>query len=169
MAITDLVPWKRGKKEVPVRREEVESPFYALQREMNQLFDDFFDGFGLRPFGAFGEEFGAFTPRVDLSESDKELKVIAELPGLDENDIEVSLAHNMLTISGEKKAETEDKGKNYYHLERSYGAFQRSIPLPSEVEADKVKADFKKGVLSITLPKTPEAQKRTKKIAIKAG
>lgn len=162
MAITDLVPWKRGKREVPVRREEVESPFYALQREMNQLFDDFFSGFGLRPFGAF-------TPRVDLTESDKELKVIAELPGLDENDIEVSLAHNTLTISGEKKAETEDKGKNYYHLERSYGAFQRSIPLPNEVEADKVKADFKKGVLSITLPKTPEAQKRTKKIAIKAG
>lgn len=171
MAITDLIPWHWGEKKVPVKREEQE-PVYELQRNMNSLFDDFFNNFGnfsLAPFEAFGPSFGAFNPQVDVSESDKEIKVSAELPGLDENDIEVSLAHNVLTISGEKKEEKEDKGKNYYRMERSYGSFQRAIPLPDEVETDKVEARFKKGVLTITLPKTAEAQKRTKRITVKTG
>lgn len=165
MAITDLIPWRRAEKPVPVKREDVEDPFYQLQRSMNRLFDEFFNSFSLSPFEAFNESFGAFSPRVDVSESDKEIKVSAELPGLDENDIEVSLAHNVLTISGEKKEEKEDKGKNYYRMERSYGSFRRSIPLPAEVEPDQVDAQFKKGVLTITLPKTAEAQ--SKKIAVK--
>ena len=170
MALTNLVPWRWGEKKVPVRREEEREPFYALQRRMDHLFDDdFFNSFGLAPFSLFGGPVGAFSPRIDLSESEKELKVSAELPGLEENDLQVSLAHNMLTISGEKKEEKEDKGQNYYHLERSYGSFQRTIPLPCEVEDDKVEATFKKGVLTITLPKTAAAQKQTKKISIKAG
>lgn len=169
MAITDLAPWRWGDRKVPVRSEEERDPFYALQRRMDRLFDDFFNNFGLARFGPFGESWGAFSPRLDLSENEKELKVSAELPGLDENDIQVSLAQNVLTISGEKKEEKEDKGQNYYRMERSYGSFQRSIPLPCEVEGDKVEAAFKKGVLTVTLPKTAEAQKRTKKISIKAG
>lgn len=166
MAITDLAPWRWGDKKVPVRREAEGDPVYALQKRMERLFDDFFNGFGLAPFG---ESMGAFSPRIDLSETEKELKVSAELPGLDENDIEVSLAQNTLTISGEKKEEKEDKGQNYYRMERSYGSFQRTIPLPCEVESDKVEAAFNKGVLTVTLPKTAEAQKRTKRISIKAG
>lgn len=169
MAITDLAPWRWGDGKVTVRSEAERDPFYALQKRMDRLFDDFFNSFGLAPFGAFGESLGAFSPRIDMSESEKELKVSAELPGLDENDIEVSLAQNALTISGEKKEEKEDKGWNYYRMERSYGSFQRTIPLPYEVEGDKVEAAFKKGVLTITLPKTAEAQKQTKKISIKAG
>lgn len=168
MAITDLAPWRWGDRKVPARSEEGD-PFYALQRRMDRLFDDFFNNFGLARFGPFGESWGAFSPRLDLSESEKELRVSAELPGLDENDIQVSLAQNVLTISGEKKEEKEDKGQNYYRMERSYGSFQRSIPLPCEVEGDKVEATFKNGVLTVTLPKTAEAQKRTKKISIKAG
>lgn len=171
MAITDLIPWRRGEKKVPVKREDQE-PVYELQRNINSLFDDFFNSFGnfgLAPVEAFGQSLGAFNPRVDVSESDKAITVSAELPGLDENDIEVSLAHNVLTISGEKKEEKEDKGKNYYRMERSYGSFRRAVPLPAEVETDKVDAKFKKGVLTVTLPKTVEAQQQRKKIAVKAG
>jgi len=161
MAITDLVPWKRGAKNVLVRREE-EVPFYSLEREVNRLFDDFFgSGFGLTPFN------GGFNPQVDMTENDQEIKVAAELPGLTEKDVEVSLANDMLTISGEKKAEKEDKGENYYRLERSYGSFQRTIPLPTEIEADKVDATFKNGVLQITLPKLHPGDGVKKKISIK--
>ena len=168
MAITDLVPWKWGEKKVPVKRDGNQDPVYELQKGTNRLFNELFGDFGLAPFGAFGGQNDAFQPQIDVSENDKAITVSAELPGLDENDIQVSLAHNVLTISGEKKEEKEDKGQNYYRMERSYGSFQRSIPLPVEVVADKVDATFKKGVLTVILPKTPEAQKRTRKIAIKA-
>jgi len=168
MAIKDLVPWKWGEKNIPVKREE-NDPVYHLQRNMNQLFDDFFNGFSLSPFREFGESFGAFNPSIDVSENENEITIAAELPGLSEDDIEVSLAHNMLTISGEKKEETEDKGKNYYRMERTYGSFQRRIPLPSEIEEDKIEANFKKGVLTITLPKTEEARKQVKRITVKSA
>lgn len=168
MAITNLIPWKRDEKNVPVKRDEYD-PFYSLRRNMNRLFDDFYHNFGLTTFEPFGESFGAFSPSIDVTENDKEITVSAELPGLGENDIEVSLAHNVLTVSGEKKEEKEDKGKNFYRMERSYGSFQRSIPLPVEVEVDQVEAKFEKGVLTITLPKTAEAQKQTKRIPVKTG
>ncbi len=170
MTITNLLPWKQGEKKVAIQRADY--PVYSLQREMNRLFDDFFStDFGLTPFKGFGlsEGFGAFSPSIDVAENDKEIKVSTELPGLSEDDIEVSLSGDTLTISGEKKAEKEDKGKNYYRMERSYGSFRRAIPLPCEVETDKVNATFKKGVLNIVLPKTPQAQEAVKKIAIKKG
>ena len=107
-----------------------------------------------------------FSPRMDVSETDKEIVVSAELPGLADEDIDVSLSLGMLTISGEKKQEKEKKGRNYYHVERSYGSFQRSIPLPAEVDTNQVDAVFKKGVLTVTLPKTGAAQ-AGKKIAVK--
>ncbi len=161
MAIRNLVPF--GKKDVPVKRED-ESPFSLLRREMDSLFDNFFRGFDLEPFES---RMGAFSPKVDVTENDKEIKISAELPGLDEKDIDVSLQKDMLTIKGEKKEEKENKGKDYYRMERSYGSFSRTIPLPVEVETDKVEAKFKKGVLSITLPKTAKAVAETKKIAVK--
>jgi HSP20 family protein len=168
MAITDLIPRKRKEKNVPVKRDEYD-PFYKLQRNMNRVFDDFYNNFGLSSFEPFDESFGAFSPSVDVTENDQEITVSAELPGLDDNDIEVSLAHNVLTVSGEKKEKKEDKGKDFYRMERSYGSFQRSISLPAEVEPDKVEAKFNKGVLTITLPKTAEAQKQTKRISVKTG
>jgi len=161
MTIRNLVPF--GKKSVPVRREE-EKPFALLRREIDSLFDNFFRGFDIEPFES---RMGAFTPQVDVTENDKEIKISAELPGMDERDIDVSLQNDMLTIKGEKKEEKEDKGKDYYRMERSYGSFIRTIPLPVEVETDKVEAKFKKGVLSITLPKTAKAVAETKKIAVK--
>jgi HSP20 family protein len=168
MTIKDLVPWKKSDKQALVRREE--DPFYAFRQEMDQVFDNFFGrGFGLTPFGSnFMEGFGEFNPRVDVTENDQEVKITAELPGLEEKDIDVSLSNDMLTLKGEKKAEQEDKGENYYRMERSYGSFQRSIQLPAEVDGDKVEATFKKGVLNITLPKLHPGQ-GVKKISIKSA
>jgi len=156
----NLVP---SKKDMPVRREEY-NPLGLLRHEINSLFDNFFSGYDIEPFAG---RFGAFSPSIDVKESDKELRVSAELPGIDEKDIEVSLNKDSLTIKGEKKEEKEDKGKDYYRMERSYGSFSRTIPLPTEVDQDKVKADFKKGVLTVTVPKTAKAMKETKKISIK--
>ena len=170
MPITDLIPWR---KKQPVRQEEERSlqreehPFLTLQQEMNRLFDDFFGGRVLEPFGALGEGWDVFSPQVDVVETDKEIRVSAELPGLDDKDVEVSLSRDVLTISGEKKQEKREKGRDYYRAERSYGSFRRSIPLPAEVDADKVDAVFNKGVLTITLPKKAEAAGR-KRITVKA-
>jgi len=161
MAIRNLIPF--GRKSVPVKRED-ENPFSILRQEMDSLFDNFFQGFDVSPFEG---RMGSFAPKVDVAESDKEIKITAELPGMDEKDIDVSLQNDILTIKGEKKEEKEDKGKDYYRMERSYGSFSRTIPLPIEVDTDKIEATFKKGVLNITLPKTAKAAAETKKIAVK--
>jgi HSP20 family protein len=152
-----------GEKSVPVRREEY-NPFAMLRHEMNTLFDNFFSGFEIEPFE---KRFGAFSPSIDVKEDEKEIKVSAELPGMDDKDIDVSLTKDALTIKGEKKEKKEDKGKDYYRMERSYGSFSRTIALPKEIDTDKVKAEFKKGVLTVTLPKTAKAIKETKKIPVK--
>lgn len=153
-----------GESSVPVRKED-ENPFYALQRDINSVFENFFRDFDLMPFG---RSFEGFTPKVDVLETEKEIKITAELPGMDEKDIDVSVNKDTVTIKGEKKTEKEDKGKDYYRMERSYGSFCRTIPLPIEVNIDKAEAKFSKGVLTIVLPKTEAAIKETKKIAIKA-
>ena len=151
------------KKQLPVKREEY-NPLGLLRHEINSLFDNFFTGYEIEPFTG---RLGSFNPSIDVKESNKELKVTAELPGMDEKDIEVSLNRDSLTIKGEKREEKEDKGKDFYRMERSYGSFSRTIPLPAEIETDKVKAEFKKGVLTVTMPKTAKAIKETRKIPVK--
>ncbi len=168
MAIRDLVP-RWGEKRVPVQRADSPEAVYDLWHDMDRVFDNFFNRFGLEPFdGAFGS-IAAFQPRIDVQETDTEVKVVADLPGLDEKDIQLTLSDEALTISGEKKDEKEDRGQNYYRRERTYGSFQRQIPLPGAVDADKVEAVFKKGVLTITLPKPPEVQKKRKTITVKTA
>lgn len=162
MAKKTIVPVQ--KQSLPARREEW-NPFSLLRQEMNSLFDNFFRGFETEPFES---RLGAFSPRVDVAETDKEIKVTAELPGMDDKDIDVSLTKDMLTIRGEKKEEKEEKSKSFYRMERSYGSFSRTVPLPTEIDTNKVKAEFKKGILSVTLPKTQQAIKETKKIQVKA-
>jgi len=136
---------------------------------MNKLFDDFFGGFDLSPWAPLERRLAtAFTPHVDVSETDKEIKVSVELPGMDEKDIDVSLTRDTLTIKGEKKEEKEEQGKDYYRMERSYGSFTRSVPLSVEVDTDKVQATFNKGVLDITLPKTARAIQEMKKVPVKS-
>ncbi|MBE0556094.1 MAG: Hsp20/alpha crystallin family protein [Proteobacteria bacterium] len=163
--IKNLLPtvWRRS--ESPLRRAE-ESPFLALHREMNRMFDDFFRGSDLSPFEG-GRGLELFSPVVDVREDEKEVTVKAELPGMDEKDIEVNLTDNGLVIQGEKKAEKEEKGKDYWHREASYGAFRRAIPLPEGLNTEKVAARFKNGVLTVTLPRLEEAKAKVKKIAIK--
>jgi HSP20 family protein len=163
MAVRDLIPWNRG-REVTVRRGEGFSPFLGLHREMNRLFDDFFRGFDLAPSSTdqfFDRTMG--WPKVEVSETDKEVKVTAELPGLEDKDVEVELANGVLAIKGEKQSETEDKDRLF--SERYYGRFERRIPV-DDVDSDKVSAAFKNGVLTVTMPKLPAEQSKVKRIAI---
>ena len=166
MALKNLVPTLWGTTDIPVRHEE-EHPFSVLQRDMNRMFDDFFKSFSTFPAGRLEGRWGGFTPTIDIKESAKEITIKAELPGMDEQDIEVSLADDVLTIQGEKKAEKEEKDKGYYYAERSFGSFRRLLPLPVGVNTQKAEASFKKGVLTITVPKTEEAKDKIKKITIK--
>jgi HSP20 family protein len=159
MALPSLFRWNRGRS-LPARREN--SPFLSLQREMNRLFEDFWHGFDIEPLGT--REWGNFAPRVDVQETDTEVRVIADLPGLDEKDFEVQVEDDVLTLRGEKHEEHEDKGRGW--RERSYGSFYRTIQLPSEVEADKAKAEFKKGVLTVHLPKSAKAGERGHRVPV---
>jgi HSP20 family protein len=164
MTLRDLIPWSSRGREVSVHRGEETSPFLTLHREMNRLFDDVFRGFDLSPAGANGFLGRSMTwPNVEVSETDTEMKVIAELPGLEEKDVELELADGVLAIRGEKHTQTEDKDRLF--SERYYGRFERRIPV-DEVEQDKVAASFNNGVLTVTLPKLPTAQRKTKRIAI---
>jgi len=165
MAIKSLLPSLRRKAEVPSGREE-DHPFYSLQREMNHLFDDFFRGFDLEPIGAGEGRYAGFSPSIDVHESNEAVTIKAEIPGIDEKDVEVLVSDDAVTIKGEKKEEQEDKGKDYYHLERTYGSFHRVIPLPRGINLEKVEATFKNGLLSVKLPKTEEARTQGKKIPI---
>jgi HSP20 family protein len=167
MRIRELVPWRNrdGQHEVS-RRGESHDPFAALEGQMRRYFDDFFEGFDLAPFGKSSLRESGLTPKVDVAETKDEVHVTADLPGLSEKDIEVTLSEGHLHIRGEKRAEKEEKDKNYHCIERSYGSFQRSIALPAEVDNEKVDASFKNGVLAVILPKLHTATSG-KKIAVK--
>ena len=170
MDFRDLIPFGRDRRDVAAGRGD--NPMESFQREMNRLFDDFFRGFGGAgaPVARYGEgAFGVAVPRVDVSETEAEYEVTAELPGMEEKDVEVLLDQNMLTLKGEKKAEREEKRKDYHLTERSFGSFRRTIPLPVEVDRDKVEAGFKNGVLTVKLPKAPQAQARAKRIQVKSA
>ncbi|MFQ3455185.1 Hsp20/alpha crystallin family protein [Bradyrhizobium sp. BEA-2-5] len=158
MALRDLIPWNDGSRDLSLQRNEP-NPFLALHREMNRLFDDAFRSFDITAFSS--QAMG--WPKLEVKETAKEVKVIAELPGLEEKDVNVELRNGMLTISGERKSETEDKERRF--SERYYGRFERSIPV-DDIDQDKVGASFKNGVLSVTLPKLPTAQPNVKRIAI---
>jgi HSP20 family protein len=158
MALRDLIPWNNGSREVSLHRNEP-NPFLALHREMNRLFDDAFHSFDIAPFSS--QAMG--WPNVEVNETGNEVKVIAELPGLEEKDVNLELRDGLLTISGEKRSETEDKERRF--SERYYGRFERSVPV-NDVDQDKVEASFKNGVLTVTLPKLPTAQQKVKRIAI---
>jgi len=165
------------RKTVPANR-SVGDPWQAFRTEMDRLFERFSSGFGLPTFGRLFDfepswpSMAAPTfsvPAVDVTEDEKAYKITAEMPGIDEKDLDVSVSGDMLTIKGEKRLEKEEKEKNYYVSERSYGSFQRSFALPEGVDRDTVGASFAKGVLTVTLPKTAQAQKEQKKIEVKAA
>jgi len=144
--------------------------FHSFRTEMDRLFDSFFGGLpaltSLRQHFPAGE---GLTPAWDVKETEKELVVKADLPGIDEKDIQLTVQDGILTLRGEKKSERKDERDNYYVMERSCGSFQRSIRLPETVNDEKAEARFDKGVLTITLPKRPEMAKAQKKIEIKSS
>jgi HSP20 family protein len=159
-------PKRSSKRDVAPRYSD---PFSALRAEMDSLFDSFIGG--LPAFsGMFGSSGGrALTPHMDVTETDKEIVVEAELPGIDEKDVSLALQDGVLTIRGEKKHEHDEEKENYRMMERRYGSFQRSVQLPDTVDEDKVDATFNNGVLKVSLPKRPEAIGKQRKIPIKKG
>ena len=163
MAMRDLIPWGRQQSMTPTLFGEREwSPISSFRREMDRLFDDFSRSPGLSRLGEAG---GMATswPSIDLKETDKELVVTAEVPGMTDKDVELLVDNGILTIRGEKKGEKEERG----YSERWYGRFERQIPLPSSVDEEHCKADFRDGLLTIHLPKSEEAESR-KRIPINA-
>ena len=177
MAEATKLPVKTEKSTTPAPKAGEWVPFESLRREIDRLFDEFHP-FGWRlPTARSIFDFEtprlrgewAVAPAMDLVERETEYEVTAELPGIDEKNVEIKLANRTLTIKGEKKEEKEEKQKDYYLSERRYGSFQRSFALPDSVDADKIEANFAKGVLTVKLPKTAEAQKAEKKIEVKAA
>ncbi len=149
----DLVPYTRSRFWNPART------FDALRREFDRFIDTSLVGEGEREF--LGRD---FVPAIDVQEEDDKITVRADLPGLKKDEIDLSVRDNVLTLKGERKQEEEDKGKDYHRVERRYGQFIRSVPLPDTVDPDKVSAEYKDGVLNITAPKSSES--KTKKIAV---
>jgi len=148
--------------------------WHSFRGEMDRLFDRFgFPSlrrvFDMEPSWRPASSFSFSAPAIDMSEDDKAYRISAELPGIDAKDIDVSVSGDTLILKGEKRQEKEEKDKNYHFSERSYGSFQRSFQLPSRIDQNKVAADFSKGVLTITLPKTAEAQKPQKKIEVRSA
>jgi HSP20 family protein len=162
-----------ARNQIPGYRDEEIGPLLTLHREMNRLFDDVWHGWSRDYSAAAPSGFDRTMawptawPSVEVAKTGKEIKVMAELPGLDEKDVRVELSNNVLTIDGEKKSETEDQ--NRWFNERYYGHFERRIPLDAEVDEDKVAASFRNGVLTVTLPKSARVLEHTKRISVNNG
>ena len=149
----DLLPSKR--------RGDVPSVFSEMDDMLQKMWYDF-------PFHDLGEDVDlSWSPRLDVSETDKALEIVADLPGMEKKDIKVSLDGDLLTIKGEKKEVKEKKDKHYHTIERRSGSFYRALRLPIEVKSDKIEANFKDGVLTLTLPKSKETAKKVAQIEIK--
>jgi HSP20 family protein len=181
MADNSSIPVNVESKSAGGARPAAAPPVVSLRREIDRLFEDFERGLWSWPFGrsagrslfdmmpSGGREIAAASPSVDIVEKDKAFEITAELPGMDEKNVEVKLANGTLTIRGEKTEEKEEKEKDYHLSERRYGSFERRFGLPEGIDTDKIEAAFKNGVLTVVLPKSATAQDAEKKIAVKPG
>jgi len=159
----DVMPWARS---APTRwRQPTLTPFGALRQEMNRLFDEMFTG--MEPLRAMGFEAVPAWPKVEMADTEQEIRVTAELPGLEEGDVQVEVIEGALRLSGEFRSESEDRERRY--SERQYGRFERLIPLPQDVEAEKAQASFRNGVLRVSLPKAPDSRRAARRIPISSG
>ena len=161
-----LIPW-REKSNVPLRQDDRFDPFFNFRREVDRMFDDFFNGSFPR-FSAFGS-FGSMSPTVDVDDNENELVITAELPGLDSKDFDITLSGDLLTIKGEKKDERDEKKGGTHYVERRFGSFARSIRLPFEAGDQKVEANYDKGVLTIRVAKPPELAKASRRIEVRSS
>lgn len=186
MDIKKLAPWNWFKKEeedagraVPVShrasvapRLGMDHPLASFHRDFDRLFDRMLQDFGRMPLGFDRPDWPSVArdvlkPTVDIGSGEKEYTVTVEVPGVDEDDVKLELADDTLTIRGEKKRETSSRDKDYYCVERSYGAFQRVLSLPEDVDQDHIRAKFKNGVLTITMPRKALPQSKVKRIEVK--
>ncbi len=161
--------------------EHAPAPLHSLRREVDRLFEDFESGFGrmpwafgrrlfdMEPFRRFEREAATGLPAVDMTETAEAYKISAEMPGLEEKDVEITLADDLITLRGEHREEKEEEEKDYHLSERRYGSFQRAFRLPPSVDRDRISAELRNGVLTVTLPKTAEAQQATRKIEVKSA
>ena len=162
----NLVPWKGKKREAASDLLDLAAPAARMRNEMERLFERFLNGTGLDwPIESFA--FGPEVPALDITETDDQVVVRTELPGVDPKELEVSVTGDMLSISGEKKSQMEKKGENFYHSERRFGMFRRTVRLPSHVDRDRVTADYTNGVLTITLKKHESA--KAKKVPVRTS
>jgi HSP20 family protein len=186
MELKRLAPWNWFKKEeeinhpIPVKHDKNSAypehrydPMLRLHRDIDHLFDRFFQGFPSPlsmgwPSAASFEGAGLLRPKVDLSASEQEYLLTVEIPGVSEQDIRLDISGNTMTIQGEKKQEKEEKEKDYYRIERIYGSFQRVLSLPEDVDQEAIKAGFKDGVLSVTMPRKALPKSEVKQIKISA-
>lgn len=158
-----LIPWGRSRasaRQGEPHHDPAVSPFFTWRREIDRLFDDAFRGFGVSAFG----DGGLSWPRVEVVDREKEVRITAELPGLEEEDVELRIEDNVLILRGEKRTEFDDAERQY--SERSYGRFERHLALPAEVDEERASATFRNGVLTVTLPKTERVRQQTKRIPI---
>ncbi len=180
MELTKLNPWNWFKKEeeseaqrLPISRDrQAHAPLAPLHQEIDRLFENVFRGFGLPSLGIENALSGIsqdmlLKPNMDITASDKEYAITVEVPGVEENNIKLELADNTLTIKGEKKQESEKKDKDVYRIERSYGSFQRVLSLPEDADHENIDAQFKNGVLTITVPRKVISKPKGKTIDIK--
>lgn len=167
MARTSLLPWRRDREPGALARAH---PFLAFREDMDRLFDELWRGFDFAPaFGSAAERFSPWSPRITVSESDAQIRVDAEVPGMTEKDFEVALEGEFLTLKGEKCSAQQSPGVEFRPVERRSGRFERTIALPCEVEADKVSASYRNGVLSVTLPKMDAAKRGVREIEVRSS
>jgi HSP20 family protein len=164
--VKELIPWRSAKRGTPEHHEGAD-PFGALQTNINRAFDSFWRGIDLPLSGAWSIDARNVQPSVDISETEKTVEIKAELPGLEPKDVEVTLADGAVTIRGQKEAEREAKEKGYVLRERSFGTIERTVPLPEGLDLDAAQAVFKNGVLSLSIPKTSDAQAAVRRIPVK--
>ena len=163
MQIKDLIPWAQKDHE-PEGKSDDQNPIATLQRDMNRVFETFWNRAGHMDW-----PWGGSDAKSDVVDTGDMIEVSIELPGMEMKDIDVTVSDDMLTIKGEKKVERKEEKKGYYLSERSYGSIYRTIPLPPGVDGDKAEASFKNGVLTIKLPQTPEAKAKVKRIEVQAA
>ena len=185
MELKKLAPWNWFKKEeeiehsIPVKHtekggyypERYYDPTLSIHRDIDRLFDQFFRGFGMPASSRSGMwpslgDSGLIKPNIDLSASEREYLLTVEIPGVNEKDVAIDIKGSTMTVKGEKRQEKEEKEKNYYRIERSYGSFQRVLSLPEDVDQDAIKASFKNGILSITMPRKTLPKGEVKQIEI---
>ena len=165
MKLNSLTNWWKNDKQDKNR--DVSHPISSLQSDINRVFDSFFGDFPLTSMRSFFDDH-SLSPKVNIIDKEKEIRIEADLPGVDEKDLDVSIHGDHLLIKGEKKFEKEDKSGDYHVMESSYGSFSRVIPLPDGLDTSKIDAVYKKGVLKLIIPKTKEIQNQVKKVTVKS-